>query len=324
MSQTLAIVLPVFAVILLGYGVGKTRLFGDEGVKALTSFCFFVAIPAVLFRAMSQLDAPRGSDFTVVLAFYAAVLTAYALAMGVARLVFKLGLAEQAIFATGATYSNILLLGIPLVLAAFGPRAALPQSAILALQSVILISLTTFIVEAAQGAGGRGAGEGEEKTRFATIAKSAAIGLATNPIIVAMVAGFAWGRTGLGLHEIVDKSLVFLGQAAVPTALFALGASLTRFHLGGDLRQVAAIGLIKLAVLPALVFVSARYVFGLEPLPVAVATISAAMPSGVNAFVLAMRYDTLVARIAAAVIATTALAWAIAAALLAWMLPGIG
>jgi malonate transporter len=318
MSQTLAIVLPVFAVILLGYGVGKTRLFGDEGVKALTTFCFFVAIPAVLFRAMAQLDAPRGSDFTVVLAFYAAVLTAYALAMGVARLVFKLGLAEQAIFATGATYSNILLLGIPLVVTAFGPRAALPQSAILALQSVILISLTTFIVET-----GRGAGEGEEKTSFATIAKSAAIGLATNPIIVAMVAGFAWGRTGLGLHEIVDKSLVFLGQAAVPTALFALGASLTRFHLGGDLRQVAAIGLIKLAVLPALVFVSARYVFGLEPLPVAVATISAAMPSGVNAFVLAMRYDTLVARIAAAVIATTALAWAIAAALLAWMLPGI-
>src|SRR5688572_19356169 len=319
MSQTLAIVLPVFAVILLGYGVGKSRLFGVEGVKAITTFCFFVAIPAVLFRAMAQLDAPRGSDFAVVLAFYAAVLVTYALAMGVGRLLFKLTLAEQAIFATGATYSNILLLGIPLVVTAFGPRAALPQSAILALQSVILISLTSFLVEA-----GRGAGEGEEKTSFAAIAKSAGIGLATNPIIVAMVAGFAWGRTGLGLHEIVDKSLVFLGQAAVPTALFALGASLTRFHLGGDLRQVAVIGFIKLAVLPAMVFVSAKYVFGLEALPVAVATISAAMPSGVNAFVLAMRYDTLVARIAAGVIATTALAWAIAAALFAWFLPTIG
>ncbi len=317
MSATLAIVLPVFAVILLGYGVGKTRLFGDEGVKALTTFCFFVAIPAVLFRAMAQLDAPSGSDFAVVVAFYAAVLVTYALAMGVARLLFKLPLADQAIFATGATYSNILLLGIPLVVTAFGPRAALPQSAILALQSVILISLTSFIVEAARG------GEGKSAGGIGTILKSAGVALATNPIIVSMVAGFAWGRTGLGLHEIVEKSLVFLGQAAVPTALFALGASLTRFHLGGDLRQVAAIGIIKLALLPALVFVSARYVFGLEPLPVAVATISAAMPSGVNAFVLAMRYNTLVARVAAATIATTALAWAIAAALFAWFLPGI-
>jgi malonate transporter and related proteins len=320
MSHTLAIVLPVFAVILLGYGVGKTRLFGDEGVKALTTFCFFVAIPAVLFRAMAQLDAPRGSDFTVVIAFYAAVLVAYALAMAAGRLLFRLSLAEQAIFAVGATYSNILLLGIPLVVTAFGPRAALPQSAILALQSVILISLTSFIVEAARGReGGAGA-----KTGIGAILKSAGVALATNPIIVSMVAGFAWGRTGLGLHEIVEKSLVFLGQAAVPTALFALGASLTRFHLGGDLRQVAVLGLIKLALLPALVFASAKYLFGLEALPVAVATISAAMPTGVNAFVLAMRYDTLVARVAAAVIATTALAWAIAAALLAWMLPGIG
>ena len=318
MSATLAIVLPVFAVILLGYGVGKTRLFGDEGVKALTTFCFFVAIPAVLFRAMAQLDAPSGSDFAVVIAFYAAVLVTYALAMAAARVFFRLKLAEQALFAVGATYSNILLLGIPLVVTAFGPRAALPQSAILALQSVLLISLTSFIVEAARG------GDSGTRSGLGTILKSAGVALATNPIIVSMVAGFAWGRTGLGLHEIVEKSLVFLGQAAVPTALFALGASLTRFKLGGDLRQVATMGLIKLALLPALVFVSAKYVFGLEPLPVAVATVSAAMPTGVNAFLLAMRYDTLVARVATAMIATTALAWAIAAALFAWMLPGIG
>ncbi len=322
MAQTLAIVLPVFAVILLGYGVGKTRLFGDEGVRALTTFCFYVAIPAVLFRAMAQLDAPGGSDFAAVIAYYAAVLVAYALAMALARLLFKLTLAEQAIFAAGSTYSNILLLGIPLVLTAFGPRAALPQSAILALQSVILISLTSLIVEAARGAVGKGGDP--EAAGVGTILKSAGLALATNPIIVAMVAGFAWGRTGLGLHEIVEKSLVFLGQAATPTALFALGASLTRFHLGGDLRQVAVIGLIKLALLPALVFVSAKYVFHLDALPVAVATISAAMPSGVNAFVLAIRYETLIARIATAVIATTALAWAIAAALLSWMLPGLG
>ena len=320
MSAILAIVLPVFVVIALGYGIGKTRLLGDEGVRAITHFCFFVAIPAVLFRAMAQLDEPRGADFAVVLAFYAAVLLTYALAMAAGRLLFKLSLAEQAIFAIGATYSNILLLGIPLVLTAFGPRAALPQSAIFGLQSVILVTITSFIVEAAKGADSKGAGT----FGIAAILRSAGLTLATNPIIVSMVAGFLWGRTGLGLHEIVEKSLIFLGQAATPTALFALGASLTRFRVGGDVRQVAAMGFIKLALLPALVFVSARYAFDLAPLYVAVATITAAMPIGLNAFVLAMRYETLVARIAAGVIVTTALAWAIAAALLAWLLPSVG
>jgi hypothetical protein len=305
--------------------VGGTRLFGEEGVRALSNFCFFVAIPAVLFRAMARLDTGAGFDVAVLFAYYGAVLAAYALAMLAARLLFGLGLAEQAIFAVGATYSNILLLGIPLVLTAFGERGALPQSAILALQSVILISLTSLIVEAARGGAGA-AGAGSERApgpRVGPILRAAAIGIASNPIIVAMVAGFAWGRTGLGLDEIVERFLVFLGQAATPAALFALGASLTRFRLGGDLRQVAALALIKLALLPALVFVSARYVFALAPLSVAVATLTAAMPSGVNAFVLAMRYEVLVARVAAAVIATSALAWASAALLLAWLLPTV-
>jgi len=316
MLQTLTIVIPVFAVILLGYGVGKTRLFSEEGVRALTGFCFYVAIPAVLFRTMAGLEAPAGFDFAIVAAFYSATLLTYGLAMLTSRFVFGLALAEQAIFAAGATYSNILLVGLPLVLTAFGPAATLPQSAILAFQSVILISLTSIVVELGRGEGESGAGG------IGAILRSAGLALATNPIIVSMALGIAWGRTGLGLHAIVDTSLAFLGQAATPTALFALGASLTRFRLGGDLRQVAALGLFKLAVLPALVFVSAKYVFALAPLSVAVATISAAMPSGVNAFVLAMRYELLVARVAAAVIATTALAWAIAAALLAWLMPG--
>ena len=313
MLATLTIVVPVFAVMLLGYGVGRTRLFSEEGVKALTAFCFYVAIPALLFRGMAGLETPAGFDFAIVLAFYVPTLIAYALAMLVARAVFGLKIAEQAIFAAGAAYSNILLLGLPLVITAYGPAAAVPQSAILGFQSVILISLTSLVVELGRGSGGQG-GVGVGK-----ILRTAAIGLATNPVIVALVAGLVWGQTGLGLHAIVDRSLHFLGQAATPTALFALGASLTRFTLGGDMRQVGALGAIKLVVQPALVYLSCRYVFALPPLSVAVATISAAMPTGVTAFVLAMRYDTLIARIAASVIATTALAWIIAAALLAWL-----
>jgi hypothetical protein len=188
----------------------------------------------------------------------------------------------------------------------------------LALQSPILFTLTAIVVET-----GRGASAGE-RSGVGTVLRSAALSLLTTPVIVAMIAGMLWSTTGLGLVPVVDKTLGFIGQAATPTALFALGASLTRFKLGGDLRQVAALGVLKLLVLPAAAFVSARYVFDLAPLYVAVATLCGAMPTGVSAFVLAMRYETLVARIAASVIATSALGWAIAAGLLAWFLPRIG
>ncbi|MCW5773962.1 MAG: AEC family transporter [Rhodospirillaceae bacterium] len=319
MSQTLEIVIPVFAVILIGYAVGKTRLFGDDGIKALTNFCFFVAIPGLLFRAMARLETPHGDALLIVVAFYAAVLGTYAVAMAVGRLAFGLRLTEQAIFAVGGTYSNILLLGLPLSITAFGDRAVLPASALLALQSPLLITVTALVVEM-----GRGAEAAAGRRSTLAILKSAAIALATTPVIVAMVCGIGWGFTGAGLHPILDKTLTYLGQAATPTALFALGASLTRFKLGGDLRQVAVLGVLKLLVLPVASYASAHYLFGLAPLYVAIATLCGAMPSGVSAFVLAMRYDTLIARVAASVIVTSALAWAIAAALLAHFLPLVG
>jgi predicted permease len=316
MPQTLAIVLPVFAVILLGYGVGKTRLFGDEGIRALTNFCYHVTIPALLFRSMAKLDAPHGDALLIAVAFYAAVLATFGVAMAAGRLLFRLNLAEQALFGVGATYGNILLLGLPLSITAFGERAVLPASALLALQSPILFTLTALVVESGRGAGG--------KSGVPAVLRSAALSLVTTPVIVAMIAGIAWGLTGLGLDPVLDQTLTLLGQAATPSALFALGASLTRFKIGGDVKQVAALGVLKLVVMPIATFVSAQYVFGLAPLHVAVATLCGATPTGVTAFVLAMRYDTLVARIAASVIVTCALAWAIAAGLLAYFLPRIG
>jgi hypothetical protein len=311
-------------VILLGYGLGKTRVFGEEGVRALTNFCFFVTIPALLFRSMARLEAPHGDALLIVFAFYAAVLAAFAVAMVAGRLLFAMTLSEQALFAVGGTYSNILLLGLPLSITAFGDKAVLPASALLALQSPILFTLTSLIVEIGRGGTGGGGRTGSARGGTRAILASAARSLVTTPILVAMVAGIAWGLTGAGLHPVLDTSLAFLGQAATPTALFALGASLTRFTIRGDVRQVAALGVLKLVVLPLACFASAQYLFALEPLYVAIAALCGAMPTGVTAFVLAMRYELLVARIAASVIVTSAVAWVIAAALLAWFLPRIG
>jgi malonate transporter and related proteins len=321
MSQTLAIVVPVFALILLGYLVGRTRLMPAEGTKAMVNFCYFIALPAILFRTMAALEAPKSLDPTILAAYFAPAVLHFLGAMAVGRFVFGQRLADRALFAMAATYGNILLLGIPLVLTAFGERATVPQMLIMALHPVVLITLCSLFVEIDRGrsAGGAGGARGA-----GAVALAALVGLAANPIIVAMAAGLGAGLAGIVLPPVVDKILVLLGQGAAPVALFALGASLAGFKLAADLLQVAALTALKIAVLPAMVFVSAEYVFGLAPLWVAVATLSAAMPAGVNAFVFAERYAVGQARAAATVLVSTALAWIGAAALLAWFLPRVG
>jgi len=148
--------------------------------------------------------------------------------------------------------------------------------------------------------------------------KAAFTGLVTNPIILALLAGGGWWMTGLGINPVVDRTFSLIAQAAAPVALFTLGASLTRYETGGAARDVSIMMSFKLLLMPLAVWVMADLIMGLDRMLVGIAVLVAAMPCGANTFVLAQRYDRLVARTATAVLLSTALAWITAAAIIAW------
>ncbi len=64
MSGILGIVLPVFALVLAGYIGGRARWLSEEGVKGLSSFVFYLAIPALLFRTLARGEIPESLDST--------------------------------------------------------------------------------------------------------------------------------------------------------------------------------------------------------------------------------------------------------------------
>ena len=310
MLTTLFIVLPVFGLILCGYLIGHTRLLNADGIKGLTNFVFFVAMPALLFRSLAILQRPENVEFGIVFAYFGPCLVVFGLAMVVSRFVFRHGIEEQAMLGMSATFSNSVLLGIPLALAAFGDPALLPTMLIIGFHALILITLPTLVVEFHRGRGGR----------WHQVLRSTLLSLLRNPIVMAMVLGAAYGWSGFGLPAVIDSFLELLGRAGPPTALFAVGAALTAYKIGGDLREVAVAMVLKLLCLPALVWLSGTFLFGLDPLWAAVATIIAATPSGVNVFLFASTYDIYIARSAATVLLSTAVAWATVAALLAWLI----
>ena len=89
--------------------------------------------------------------------------------------------------------------------------------------------------------------------------------------------------------------------AAAPCALFVLGASLSGMCLGAGWREGLVIVALKLLALPVLVWLMAK-ALALSPLDTAVATVTAAMPVGMNPFIFAQRYDVYVAQSASAVV----------------------
>ncbi|MBT8396359.1 MAG: AEC family transporter [Gemmatimonadetes bacterium] len=281
MSILLNVVGPVFGVMALGALAVRLRVLDDRGVKGLVLFVFNFAIPVLLFRSLAQATLPPDIQWAFLLSYFAGALFVFAAGLGLGRFVFKRTLADQAIFGMGACFSNTVLIGIPILFTAYGPDATLPTLLIIAFHGPLLMSLSAGIIQVGKGGGVTLGGQ----------VKTVSFELLKNPIIVGILLGLLMNLGGWTIPGPVDRVAELLGGAAVPTALFALGASLAAYPITGDVPPALILSGLKLLVHPILVWILAVPVFGLEGIWVPVAVTMAAMPSGINVYLFGARYD---------------------------------
>ncbi len=309
MNVLIEIVTPIFGLVAVGYGAARLGYFEAARLRGLSYFAFAFAIPALLLRSMAQIELTGALAWPFLASYYLSAFTIYAAGMAVSRLTFGHGLRGGAIGGFTASFSNTVLLGIPIVLTVFGERATLPVFLIVAFHSLLMFPIATVMLEFR---GGRG-------LRFGDLARSTLGGLARNPILIGLVIGLTINILQLDLPTALDSLLEMLGRAAVPVALFAMGASLHGYGIRGPLPESITLVGLKLVLHPLLVWSLGRFVFELDPLWLQVAVIVAALPAGVNAYILAQRYETLPAVAASSILIGTAVSVAtISALLLLW------
>lgn len=298
-SVMVEIVLPVFGVVAIGYIAAKLKWMAESAIAGLSQFVFNIAIPVLLFRTMAQAELPEFSAWGYLISYYAGVFVVFTAAIVTGRGIFAFSLTESAIFGMCCGFSNTILIGIPLVLRAFGDQATLPLFLLIALHGVILFSATTIIAEV-------GLGHGQA---FSKLPKTVVKRLFANPILIGLLAGLLFNLSGLTIPSPVDALAETLGDAAMPCATFAMGASISRFKLAGSLPHVGVSALLKLVIHPILVWILAAHVFNLPPLWTSVAVLLAALPCGVNAYLFAERYQVIVPTAASSVLVNTALSF---------------
>ena len=210
MDIIFGIILPVFGTLGLGYAAARHGAFDEAANRGLSLFVFNFALPLMLFRAIAQADLPDAMPWGYLLSYYLGAFGVYALAMIGGRVLFGRRLDEQAVLGLGGGFSNTGMLGIPLVMTAYGPDAALPLFVMIACHSLLLLPPTTALIEAAQGKGeGRGA-------MLLKLAKS----VLGTPIIWGLSCGLAFALLGIEIPGPLDAVAKGLGSAH--------GASLTR------------------------------------------------------------------------------------------------
>lgn len=298
MPIAFSVVAPIIAIIALGYMAARRDVFSQDHVATLNRFVFVLAAPALLFRNVALTEFPETLSIGLWLAYYAPMLVIMALAFIAARFVFggRAG-SEYVIFGFGAGFSNTVMLGIPIILTAFGPDAGLPLFLILAFHGLLVFTVALICLEAATNA----------DLRLADLPPKLVVAMRDQAVVMALAAGVIWNFTGFGLALPVDRFLELLGSAAIPVALIAVGGRLAFIKIGDNLWPSLYIGVFKLALLPLGVYASAHYLFALPPLYVATLTLLSAMPTGVFAAVFAGQYQTAEDEASSAITVTTVL-----------------
>jgi malonate transporter len=274
---------PVVLMIALGLYAGRRGLIAARSVKDLSALVFYLLSPALLFRSMSAVRV-QDLDLRPVAAYFIAAGVIFALTVWHGRFTRR-----ASVIAMANTYSNSVMIGIPLIGLAYGPAGMVTLLALISLHALVLLSTATLSVELAIA---REAGAaGGERPRLLKVVAPALRSALIHPVPIPIVLGLLFGQTGWVLPEPVDKTLQVLGQAFAPLALIMVGITLATTAIGPHLRAALGMAAIKNLLHPALV-AALGWALGLAGLPLVVMVVAAAMPMGANVFIFAQRYET--------------------------------
>ena len=273
------VIVPIFGIVALGYVLTKKGIFSTASGQGLTQFMFYIAIPAMLFQSVSSTQLPDRVPWAYWLAFYAPSFLVFGSAMLSAGRLFGWRRDQQGIAGVTASYSNMVLLGLPLLLSAYGDRATLPLFVLLALQSLLLFPTTILAIEVF-GAENKNA----QPLRLAVFKK-----LLLNPVILSLVLGLSANFLGYKATGTLLRLLEIIGAAAPACALIALGINLAQYKIKHIHRESLYLAILKIVIHPLLVFVACR-ILGVDDFWMQVAVFLAAMPCGINAFIFASNY----------------------------------
>jgi malonate transporter and related proteins len=280
MNTAISVVVPVFALIAIGYAAGRLNWISEIGTKGLAEFTFNLAIPALLFRKMATAELPDATPYALWGTFFLAVGITWLLAALATVFILRRTPSEAASISMSSGFGNVVMIGMPLSLNLYGEAAAAPVAILVSLHTPVLWTMASIHLALSRSGG---------EHSFSSIGKELFAELSRNAIILAIIAGTIWRLSGLTLDPLADGIIALIGRAGIPCALVSLGLSLIGFRIAGQAPTLSMILCLKMLMMPVIAWAIAYHVVQLPPVWAGVVTIFAGMPTGANAYLFAAR-----------------------------------
>ena len=283
-SIFLNILLPVFALVLIGYLAGP-RL-GMEP-RTLSKLAYYILVPAFIFNVFSKAEVQL--DLALRMAAFFIVVTAGTIVVAflAARL---LGAGPQlvAAYVLIAAFGNVGNFGLPVIDFKVGSAGMLPAS-------IFFLTGSTFgflvgVMAATWNRGG---------TRWKAVWAAF-----TTPGVIAVLPAFLVNWLDIPMPMFVDRAVALMAGALIPIMLITLGiqlAGMGRPHID---RHVVTSSLVRLLVSPALALLLVGF-FGITGIERSVGIVQAAMPAAVLTSLIALEHDLIPDFVTTAVLFST-------------------
>jgi predicted permease len=295
MVEILTIILPIFLVVTAGFAAVRTNVVTLGAVDGMMSIILRFALPCLLFRELSRLDLAENFNAPLLLSFYTGAVACFCLGLVGARLLFGRPWRDAVAIGFAALFSNCLMLGVPISERAFGAETLGTNFTIISIHSPTCFLIGIAAMELAR-ADGQGAG-----TAVRLIARE----IVRNPLMIGIGLAFLVNLSGLAVPVPVMASVDLLAEAAIPAALFGLGGILTRCEPKRAFGEAAMVVVLSLLVHPLLVTALGTQIFDLPTEVLRNAVLTAAMPTGLIAYVFAQLYGAAPGAAASAVMFAT-------------------
>ncbi len=315
----ISVIAPVFGVVLASWVLARVVALPARLTAGFQRLTFDALVPALLFHTMATVPLHAQFDANVLVAYYLPTLSVYALVFA-AMCAAGRSPRHANILALAGSYSNAVLLGIPLILRAYGDNASAPLFAIVGLHSAAMFFLTTLIHELASA-----------NVRMASLVRDTALRLVRNPILMALLAGAAVNAWAIALppmlFRLTDICRTVAPYAALLSMGIAMGAGIAAYDLRGARADAITVVLCKLVLHPLLVWLCCMWLLGPQRLhgqpglTEQVLITLAALPCGINAYLFAVRFGAAEAASARAILLSTALSIVSLAGVLYWLSP---
>ena len=286
MSPVVETILFVFGLVALGYLAGLSGYLKAEVGDALTEFAVGVALPLLLFRTMVGADFHGSAPWALWTAYFSAAAVAWLVGHLVTTRIFGRDSQAGVVGGVSSAYSNLVLLGIPFMLGVYGQEGFEILSLLIAVHmpAMTMASIILFDVFGTRQSAVRSPpARSFERFPQAGAAESADDRHPGRRLVAR--------RPASTLPPFVVRLIDALADIAGPLALFAMGLGLRKFGISGNILPALVLSLLKLFLMPA-VALGAALLLGLPPMTAKVAVAAAALPSGVNSYLIAMQFGT--------------------------------